>query len=216
MIQTCPKCTTRSTRLSTTDSTILGTTVPVATTTKSASSRRLTIFGGPNEAISKKKLGVPTRYELQQYAISAKYERHHSRPQNANRIPAGSSNLPSQIILNPIGKASAVTLRSGKELPQPAPQQLSRSINADSELDVDSEIPQQDKTIPFPFPTRTLSTRKLESDEELLKMFWKVEINIPLLNAIKQIPKYAKFLKELCVHKRKKMKGVDVGGIVWR
>ncbi|RDY09886.1 hypothetical protein CR513_05675, partial [Mucuna pruriens] len=28
-------------------------------------------------------------------------------------------------------------------------------------------------------------------------MFRKVEINIPLLDAIKQIPKYAKFLKEL-------------------
>ncbi|RDY10017.1 putative mitochondrial protein, partial [Mucuna pruriens] len=46
-------------------------------------------------------------------------------------------------------------------------------------------------------------------------MFRKVEINIPLLDAIKQIPKYAKFLKELCVHKRKKMKeSVEVGGIV--
>ncbi|RDY14560.1 hypothetical protein CR513_00376, partial [Mucuna pruriens] len=53
---------------------------------------------------------------------------------------------------------------------------------------------------------RTLLARKPESDEELLKMFRKVEINIPLLDAIKQIPKYAKFLKELCVHKRKKMK----------
>ncbi|RDX71232.1 hypothetical protein CR513_49447, partial [Mucuna pruriens] len=46
-------------------------------------------------------------------------------------------------------------------------------------------------------------------------MFHKVEINIPLLDAIKQIPKYAKFLKELCVHKRKKMMGsVEVGGKV--
>ncbi|RDX63347.1 hypothetical protein CR513_58236, partial [Mucuna pruriens] len=46
-------------------------------------------------------------------------------------------------------------------------------------------------------------------------MFRKVEINIPLLDAIKKIPKYTKFLKELCVHKRKKMKGrVEVGGIV--
>ncbi|RDY14255.1 hypothetical protein CR513_00715, partial [Mucuna pruriens] len=43
----------------------------------------------------------------------------------------------------------------------------------------------------------------------------KVEINIPLLDAIKQIPKYAKFLKDLCVHKRKKMRGgVELGGIV--
>ncbi|RDX67167.1 hypothetical protein CR513_53986, partial [Mucuna pruriens] len=38
-------------------------------------------------------------------------------------------------------------------------------------------------------------------------MFQRVEINIPLLNTIKQIPKYAKFLKELCVHKRRKIKG---------
>ncbi|RDY13635.1 hypothetical protein CR513_01392, partial [Mucuna pruriens] len=40
----------------------------------------------------------------------------------------------------------------------------------------------------------------------------KVEINISLLNAIKQIPKYAKFLKELCVHKRKGT--VETGGVV--
>ncbi|RDX80934.1 hypothetical protein CR513_38441, partial [Mucuna pruriens] len=59
------------------------------------------------------------------------------------------------------------------------------------------------------------STRKLEFDEELLKMFRKVEINMPLLDAIKQIPKYAKYLKELCIHKRKKIKrGVELGGIV--
>lgn len=46
-------------------------------------------------------------------------------------------------------------------------------------------------------------------------MFRKVEINIPLLDAIKQIPKYAKFLKELCVHKRRKMKGNrELGGVV--
>ncbi|RDY12472.1 hypothetical protein CR513_02730, partial [Mucuna pruriens] len=45
-------------------------------------------------------------------------------------------------------------------------------------------------------------------------MFYKVKINIPLLDAIKQIPKYTKFLKELCLHKRKKMKGsVEVGAL---
>ncbi|RDX98852.1 hypothetical protein CR513_18186, partial [Mucuna pruriens] len=71
---------------------------------------------------------------------------------------------------------------------------------------------QQDKTVLLSFPTRTIAARKLESNEELLKMFRKVEINIPLLDVIKQIPKYAKFLKELCVHKRKKMKGsVELG-----
>ncbi|RDX97979.1 hypothetical protein CR513_19169, partial [Mucuna pruriens] len=39
---------------------------------------------------------------------------------------AGSSNLPSQTIPNPRGNANAFTLRSKKELPQPAPQQLPR------------------------------------------------------------------------------------------
>ncbi|RDY02257.1 Retrovirus-related Pol polyprotein from transposon 17.6, partial [Mucuna pruriens] len=38
------------------------------------------------------------------------------------------------------------------------------------------------------------------------------KINIPLLDAIKQVPKYAKFSKELCIHKRKKLKvGAKVG-----
>ena len=32
--------------------------------------------------------------------------------------------------------------------------------------------------------------------------------NIPLLDAIKQVPRYAKFLKELCINKRK-LKGND-------
>ncbi|RDX63259.1 Retrovirus-related Pol polyprotein from transposon gypsy, partial [Mucuna pruriens] len=109
---------------------------------------------------------------------------------------------------------SAVTWRSGKELSQLA-LQLPRSTEADSKPDANSQVQQQEKTIPLTFLTRTILTRKLESNEELLKMFCKVEINIPLLDAIKQILKYAKFLRELCVHKRKKMKGsVQVGGIV--
>ncbi|RDY11648.1 hypothetical protein CR513_03638, partial [Mucuna pruriens] len=46
-------------------------------------------------------------------------------------------------------------------------------------------------------------------------MFKRVEINVLLLNEIKQIPKYAKFLKELCIHKRKKLKGgIEMGGVV--
>nr|XP_027102989.1 uncharacterized protein LOC113724266 [Coffea arabica] len=50
---------------------------------------------------------------------------------------------------------------------------------------------------------RLAKTRKVEKEKELLDVFRKVEINIPLLDAIKQIPKYAKFLKDLCTHKRK-------------
>ncbi|RDX95321.1 hypothetical protein CR513_22180, partial [Mucuna pruriens] len=127
---------------------------------------------------------------------------------------AGSNNLPSQTIPNPRRNVSVVTLQSGKELPQPTLQQLSRSAEADSEPNANSQ-PWPETTVPLSFPNRTISARKPNSDEELLKMFRKVEINIPLLDAIKQIPKYAKFLKELCVHKRKKIKGSrEIGGVV--
>ncbi|RDY06458.1 hypothetical protein CR513_09540, partial [Mucuna pruriens] len=48
----------------------------------------------------------------------------------------------------------------------------------------------------------------------MLKLFMKLEINIPLLDAIKQIPKYTKFLKELCVYKRKKKGAVETRGVM--
>ncbi|RDY07569.1 hypothetical protein CR513_08319, partial [Mucuna pruriens] len=127
---------------------------------------------------------------------------------------AGSSNLPSQTIQNPRGNANAVTLRSGRELPQPAQQQTPKLAGTDSEAIADSQS-HPETIVPLPFPSPTMSARKPESDEELLKMFRKVEINIPLLDMIKQIPKYIKFLKELCVHKRRKMKGSrEIRGVV--
>jgi len=59
-------------------------------------------------------------------------------------------------------------------------------------------------SIPLPFPLRVIPSKKMEEvDREILETFRKVEVSIPLLDAIKQIPKYAKFLKELCTHKRR-------------
>ncbi|RDX98670.1 hypothetical protein CR513_18375, partial [Mucuna pruriens] len=51
---------------------------------------------------------------------------------------ARSSNLPSQTIPNLRGNVSALTLRNIKELPEPAPQQLSRSAEVDSEPNTNS------------------------------------------------------------------------------
>ena len=38
---------------------------------------------------------------------------------------------------------------------------------------------------------------------EIYELFKQVKVNIPLLDAIKKIPSYAKFLKDLCIVKRK-------------
>lgn len=43
---------------------------------------------------------------------------------------------------------------------------------------------------------------KADRDKEILDTFRKVEVNIPLVEVIKHILKYAKFLKDLGTHKR--------------
>ena len=39
--------------------------------------------------------------------------------------------------------------------------------------------------------------------EKMLEMFNQVKLNVPLLDAIQQVPAYAKFLKDMCTKKRK-------------
>ena len=39
--------------------------------------------------------------------------------------------------------------------------------------------------------------------EKILEMFNQVKLNVLLLNAIQQVPAYAKFLKDMCTKKRK-------------
>ncbi|XP_048440153.1 uncharacterized protein LOC125477246, partial [Pyrus x bretschneideri] len=63
----------------------------------------------------------------------------------------------------------------------------------------------RDAKIPnVPFPRRFMQEKKEESEKDILETFRKVQVNIPLLDAIKQVPKYAKFLKDLCNTKRRR------------
>ncbi|XP_016648291.1 PREDICTED: uncharacterized protein LOC103326881 [Prunus mume] len=48
-----------------------------------------------------------------------------------------------------------------------------------------------------------LNSKKEQVSKDILETFRKVQVNIPLLDAIQQIPSYAKFLKDLCTNKRK-------------
>ncbi|XP_015947403.1 uncharacterized protein LOC107472390 [Arachis duranensis] len=55
---------------------------------------------------------------------------------------------------------------------------------------------------PLPFPTLAKKARKrIELDPKMVEMFKKVEVTIPLFDAIHQVPRYAKFLKDLCMNK---------------
>ncbi|KAM2067361.1 hypothetical protein ACFX1T_043700 [Malus domestica] len=54
-----------------------------------------------------------------------------------------------------------------------------------------------------PFPSRFLQFKNEEEEKDVLETFRKVQVNIPLLDAIKQIPKYTKCLKKLCTTKKR-------------
>ncbi|CAN6723272.1 unnamed protein product [Malus baccata var. baccata] len=56
---------------------------------------------------------------------------------------------------------------------------------------------------PLRFPQRQQQRSKDQQCIEFMKTLAKVQINLPLLDAIKHIPSYAKFLKELCSKKKK-------------
>jgi hypothetical protein len=110
-----------------------------------------------------------------------------------------------------------ITLRSGKELEK----QRSKQIEMEEEEEIKTELsikkhptpPQTEtmtntpkvspnlmnsnfKKIP-PFPLSSSRSKKEDKEKEILEVFKKVKLNIPLIDVIKQIPKYAKFLKEL-------------------
>lgn len=54
-----------------------------------------------------------------------------------------------------------------------------------------------------PFPGRLLKNREDDEVNELYRMFKKVKINIPLVTAMRSMPRCTKFLKELCTMKFK-------------
>ncbi|KAM1709604.1 hypothetical protein ACFXTN_000082 [Malus domestica] len=54
-----------------------------------------------------------------------------------------------------------------------------------------------------PFSHRFMQSKKKEAEKDILETFRKVQVNIPLLDAIKQVPRYAKFLKELCTSRKR-------------
>ncbi|CAM8975495.1 unnamed protein product [Rhodiola kirilowii] len=137
-----------------------------------------------------------------------------------------SRRLPSQTVQNPRGNVNAVTLRSGKKLVI-AP--MEREEDESPELPEESEdAPEEEENAPeermpgpipatnpvpitetskisasLPFPVPDRAPKQHVMDEDVFELFSKVKINIPLLEAIKQIPRYAKFLKELCTNRRR-------------
>ncbi|XP_074298867.1 uncharacterized protein LOC141629830 [Silene latifolia] len=106
-----------------------------------------------------------------------------------NRLEARDSTaLPSQTVVNPKNEGEEASIVKEKE-------------------HIPSSIPVVEPEVPFPGALKR--THHFEHDKDIYEVFQKCEVNIPLLNLLKSIPKYAKFLKELCTIKRNnKLEGV--------
>lgn len=79
-----------------------------------------------------------------------------------------------------------------KETPPPSITQVS-NLSTPSSLVISKAL----------FSNRLARPKKDVMDDEIFETFRRVQVNIPLLNAVKQIPRYAKSFKELCTNKQK-------------
>ena len=97
-----------------------------------------------------------------------------------------------------------ITLRSGKEVDQPMPKPVEESRQGE-ELQPEHILLEEDSMkyrIPPPFPQALRGKKKATQQAGILEVLRQVKVNIPLLDLIKQVPAYAKFLKDLCTIKK--------------
>ena len=126
--------------------------------------------------------------------------------------------FPSQTLPNPkgvheVGSSSnsgmdevkaIITLRSGREIEQPMPMTAEETCK-EKEAEPEKVIIGEDlvkKTMPPPFPQALRGKKKIPNQAEIWEVLRQVKVNIPLLDMIKQVPTYAKFLKDLCTVKK--------------
>ena len=101
-----------------------------------------------------------------------------------------------------------ITLRSGKKVYQPIPKPL-EATKEQKEEEPERIVIKEDmmkKSMPPPFPQALRGKKGVNNPTEIFEVLRQVKVNIPLLDMIKQVPAYAKFLKDLCAVKR----GLDV------
>ena len=98
---------------------------------------------------------------------------------------------------------AVITLRSGKHIEQPMPTPVEET-KEEKEAESESIVIKEDmmkKSMSPPFPQALRGKKKVINQTEILEVLRQVKVNIPLLDMIKQVPTYAKFLKDLCTVK---------------
>ncbi|XP_050909052.1 uncharacterized protein LOC127122813 [Lathyrus oleraceus] len=130
--------------------------------------------------------------------------------------------LPSSTVTNPRENyhVNAVATRNGKskEIPEKSSEEEDLLLEVDLEIKenevaneevthdervVKDKVNDQKPAVKLPFPTRNKKKGQHEKNfEKFLEMFKKLELNIPFLEALEQMPTYAKFMKDIISKKR--------------
>ena len=98
---------------------------------------------------------------------------------------------------------AVVTLRSGRELRLAVPDPAQKAPTVVEPLEEEQPAREEVKhSVPPPFPQALRKRKKSVNQTEILEVLRQVKVNIPLLDMIKQVPTYTKFLKDLCTVKR--------------
>ena len=99
---------------------------------------------------------------------------------------------------------AVVTLRSGKELKPAVPELVNSAPIVADPLQEEQLVGKEELKIRIPPPFLQVLRKKKNhiNQTEMLEVLRQVKVNIPLLDMIKQVPTYAKFLKDLCIVKK--------------
>ena len=154
--------------------------------------------------------------------------------QQVNHLSRPQGHFPGQPETNPKGQMNAIILRSGKELEGPqvsmkeatpeAPDESSTAQDTPPEAPnerVHTEETQEAPTErvsppvkpyrpPVPYPQWLIRAKEEHKYGKFLEMLKKFHINIPFLEAITDMPSYAKFLKDLLSNKGKLLENATV------
>ena len=189
-----------------------------------------TINAQINQRIEKVESSMDKRIEGFHKSLNQKLDTMQSSISGLNNQPQvlEKGRFPSQTLPNPRGVhelsfpsepaqkmdevQAIITLRSGKEIEQPMSKPVGK-IRENEEEESEHIIINEDltkKSMPPPppppptssFPQALRGKKKASKQEGILEVLRQVKVNIPLLDMIKQVPTYAKFLKDLCIVKK--------------
>ncbi|XP_019262043.1 PREDICTED: uncharacterized protein LOC109239905 [Nicotiana attenuata] len=136
-----------------------------------------------------------------------------------NTRPAGA--LPSDTEANPKAALNAVSLRNGRQIEEVPPKKRKQVtfterlaiIASTPEKATEPEKPAGEAVAeqppqlvsrpPPPFPQRLQKLKDNAAYKKFLDILKQVQINIPLVDILQEIPKYAKYIKDIVANKRR-------------